>query len=293
MLESSSRAPATAPALHAASGAAPPPRLSLTDGGAIDQATAHQVAGAVAGWRRELGAARGRVRALEQENERLLYQLEVARDGARDGAERLASLPPGAVQSGEGAARYAESLHALHALHAELSRAHDDAMKRRHGGAHHDATRGGQAVAEELSEVTAEVTAAEAEALSAQYAELSEGLAAQRQQLLRAQQRAAAAEEEHARATGQRGEPRADPSRIIAAQRAVDEASDALADAEVAVEQRRAKLGALEPHLHAVRRERAKGALRAIDEARLEPAELDLAEAQAVIELLLQQRGAT
>ena len=293
MLESSSRAPATAPALHAASGAAPPPRLSLTDGGAIDQATAHQVASAVAGWRRELGAARGRVRALEQENERLLYQLEVARDGARDGAERLASLPPGAVQSGEGAARYAESLHALHALHAELSRAHDDAMKRRQGGAHHDATRGGQAVAEELSEVTAEVTAAEAEALSAQYAELSEGLAAQRQQLLRAQQRAAAAEEEHARATGQRGEPRADPSRIIAAQRAVDEASDALADAEVAVEQRRAKLGALEPHLHAVRRERAKGALRAIDEARLEPAELDLAEAQAVIELLLQQRGAT
>ena len=88
MLESSSRPALHATsgahddAPHATSGAAPPPRLTLTDGGAIDQATAHQVAGL----RRELGAARERVRALEQENKLLLYQLEVARDGA----ERLA-----------------------------------------------------------------------------------------------------------------------------------------------------------------------------------------------------------
>ena len=252
----------------------------------------------MASLRRELGGARERVRALEQENATLLYQLE----SAREAAERLASLPaqPGGgggggaadavADGGEHAARYAES---LQRLSAELSRAHHGAKARALGASH--ASGGGGADGS-----GADGGAAAEESLEMERVELEASLAVRQAEAAQSLSRLQQAEAQLASVTGQDGGgQRAEPSVVIAAQRRLDEASDALGDAEVAVEQLGASLVALRPRLGAAREQRAELRRRAegqlvdlerTDAARMRPHDVSsLPEARAIIELLLQR----
>lgn len=273
-----------------------PPGLAEPPPASPEASAARQVSGL----RRELGDALERVRALEQENATVVHQLSSAQAAARRmaaEAERLATPRSGrdaaarpmdgeaagvAPAADDFAIRYAA---AANALSEELSQAHHSALTR--------TLFSGKGIVG-LSEVAGggetEAVDVDVDALERQRAELETRRAEQQEAYELAARAASAAEEELTSLQRQ-----ADRSGQVGLQRQLDEASEAMADAEEAGEQFSAQLDQLYPMLDEAQAQRA--ALRSRTEAllpNLRPREVSsLPEARMLIELLQEQLSET